>query len=269
VSYHWLRFKSSERWNCVKWYIVTNVSEELASSNFRIGLVQGVLSRVKEIALLHRRSTDKEIGSVSEWGNCFCAVGESVMLHGGGWNNKNEERGRLLFLPCSLSHCFILVCPAYGSTLCMAPLFPYFGSHFTYVLKPFLPHRLLFLGYSEDKIWGISNYLPITMVSYCKNTSTFVCTAVKTSSHKVLLPYELWLPSIWALLLSNFPLVNMWHSHSFIYLALLTWEMLTKHWKKSLLWTCARDGHLRVWWYQMLYNTILTSWWWAHSARNI
>jgi len=31
---------------------------------------------------------------------------------------------------------------------------------------------------------------------------------------------------------------------------------------------CARDGHLQVWWYQMLYNTILTSWWWAHSARN-
>jgi len=31
---------------------------------------------------------------------------------------------------------------------------------------------------------------------------------------------------------------------------------------------CARDGHLQVWWYQMLYNTILTSWWWAHSAQN-
>ena len=31
---------------------------------------------------------------------------------------------------------------------------------------------------------------------------------------------------------------------------------------------CARDGHLQVWRYQMLYNTILTSWWWAHSARN-
>ena len=28
--------------------------------------------------------------------------------------------------------------------------------------------------------------------------------------------------------------------------------------------TCVRDGHLQVWWYQMLYNTILTSWWWAH-----
>jgi len=25
----------------------------------------------------------------------------------------------------------------------------------------------------------------------------------------------------------------------------------------------------QVWWYQMLYNTILTSWWWAHSARNM
>ena len=25
----------------------------------------------------------------------------------------------------------------------------------------------------------------------------------------------------------------------------------------------------RVWWYKMLYNTIFTSWWWAHSARNM
>ena len=33
--------------------------------------------------------------------------------------------------------------------------------------------------------------------------------------------------------------------------------------------TCARDGHLQVWWYQRLYNTILTSWWWAHGARNM
>jgi len=31
----------------------------------------------------------------------------------------------------------------------------------------------------------------------------------------------------------------------------------------------APDGHLQVWCYQMLYNTILTSWWWAHSARNM
>jgi len=31
----------------------------------------------------------------------------------------------------------------------------------------------------------------------------------------------------------------------------------------------ARDDHLQVWWYQTLYNTILTSWWWAHSARNM
>ena len=37
----------------------------------------------------------------------------------------------------------------------------------------------------------------------------------------------------------------------------------------SPLSTCAWDGHLQVWWYQMLYNTILTSWWWAHSARNM
>jgi len=36
-------------------------------------------------------------------------------------------------------------------------------------------------------------------------------------------------------------------------------------------WPCtyARDGHLQVWWYQRLYNTILTSWWWAHGAGNM
>jgi len=33
--------------------------------------------------------------------------------------------------------------------------------------------------------------------------------------------------------------------------------------------TCAPAGHLQVWRYQMLYNTILTSWWWAYSARNM
>jgi len=32
---------------------------------------------------------------------------------------------------------------------------------------------------------------------------------------------------------------------------------------------CARNGHLQVWRYQMLYNTILTSWWRAHSAWNM
>jgi len=37
----------------------------------------------------------------------------------------------------------------------------------------------------------------------------------------------------------------------------------------NLLSTCAPDGHLQVWRYQMLYNTILTSWWWVHSARNM
>ena len=29
------------------------------------------------------------------------------------------------------------------------------------------------------------------------------------------------------------------------------------------------SSHLQVWWYQRLYNTVLTSWWWAHGARNI
>ena len=33
--------------------------------------------------------------------------------------------------------------------------------------------------------------------------------------------------------------------------------------------TCAPDGHLYVWWYQRLHNTILTSWRWAHGARNM
>ena len=33
--------------------------------------------------------------------------------------------------------------------------------------------------------------------------------------------------------------------------------------------TCAPDGHLQVWWYLMLHNKILTSWWWAHSDRNM
>ena len=30
--------------------------------------------------------------------------------------------------------------------------------------------------------------------------------------------------------------------------------------------TCTPDGHLQVWWYQMLYNTHLTSWWWAQQC---
>ena len=46
-------------------------------------------------------------------------------------------------------------------------------------------------------------------------------------------------------------LYNLWYHH-------------TCRWPSG-----ARDGHLQVWWYQMLYNTILTSWWWAHSARNM
>ena len=37
----------------------------------------------------------------------------------------------------------------------------------------------------------------------------------------------------------------------------------------SPLSTCERDGHLQVWWYQTLYNTILTSWWCVHCARNV
>ena len=37
----------------------------------------------------------------------------------------------------------------------------------------------------------------------------------------------------------------------------------------SSLSTYAADGHLQVWRYQMLFNTILTSWWWAYSSRNM
>jgi len=32
----------------------------------------------------------------------------------------------------------------------------------------------------------------------------------------------------------------------------------------SPLSTCARESHLRVWWYQRLYSTILASWLWAN-----
>jgi len=42
------------------------------------------------------------------------------------------------------------------------------------------------------------------------------------------------------------------------------WYHHTCRWPSGAL-----DSHLQVWWYQMLYNTILTSWWWAHSARNM
>jgi len=38
-------------------------------------------------------------------------------------------------------------------------------------------------------------------------------------------------------------------------------------WYHTCRWSSR--GHLQVWWYQMLYNTILTSWWWAHCARNM
>jgi len=42
------------------------------------------------------------------------------------------------------------------------------------------------------------------------------------------------------------------------------WYHHTSRWPSR-----APDGHLQVWWYQMLYNTISTSWRWAHSARNM
>ena len=38
------------------------------------------------------------------------------------------------------------------------------------------------------------------------------------------------------------------------------------NWERSPLSKCAPDSHLQVWRYQMLYNTILTSWWWAQQC---
>jgi len=35
---------------------------------------------------------------------------------------------------------------------------------------------------------------------------------------------------------------------------------------RRLLSTCAPDGHLQVWRYQMLYNTVLTFWWRAQQC---
>ena len=51
-------------------------------------------------------------------------------------------------------------------------------------------------------------------------------------------------------------LYNFWYHH-------------TSRWPSRAHVERAQDGHLQVWWYQRLYNTILTSWWWAHGARNI
>jgi hypothetical protein len=59
-------------------------------------------------------------------------------------------------------------------------------------------------------------------------------------------------------------------AHKFI-ICLYMFRALCAHHQdvKSLFSTCAPDGDLQVWWCQMLYNTILTSWWWAYSARNM
>jgi len=49
-------------------------------------------------------------------------------------------------------------------------------------------------------------------------------------------------------------LYSIWYHHTCKVAVRCTgWE--------SPLSTCAPDGHLQVWWYKMLYNTILTSWW--------
>ena len=47
-------------------------------------------------------------------------------------------------------------------------------------------------------------------------------------------------------------MVGAWHGHGMA--------------SVNRLSTCAPDGHLQVWWYQMLYTKILTSWWWAQQC---
>jgi len=61
----------------------------------------------------------------------------------------------------------------------------------------------------------------------------------------------------------KFVLYSIWYHHT------CRWPSRAQIDRRSLLSTCAPDDHLQVWWYQMPYNTILTSWWWAHSARNM
>jgi len=58
-------------------------------------------------------------------------------------------------------------------------------------------------------------------------------------------------------------LYSIWYHHTW------RWPSSTQVERRSLLSTCVLDGNLQVWWYQMLYNTVLTFWWWVHSARNM
>ena len=51
-------------------------------------------------------------------------------------------------------------------------------------------------------------------------------------------------------------LYSIWYHHA------CRWSSRCTGWERTRS-TCATDGHLQAWWYQMLYNTILTSWWWA------
>ena len=56
----------------------------------------------------------------------------------------------------------------------------------------------------------------------------------------------------------NIVLYSIWYRHT-------CWRPSGARVETGPLSTCAREGHLQVWRYQML----LTSWWWAQSARNL
>ena len=53
---------------------------------------------------------------------------------------------------------------------------------------------------------------------------------------------------------SQILLYSIWYRHR------TGWE------RTSHVSTCAPDGHLRVWWYMILCNAILNSWWWAQQC---
>ena len=65
-------------------------------------------------------------------------------------------------------------------------------------------------------------------------------------------------------------LYSIWHHHT----ETIEWSKITKYKICSYLYILVilvilDHSIVSVWWYQMLYNTILTSWRWAHGARNM
>jgi len=61
---------------------------------------------------------------------------------------------------------------------------------------------------------------------------------------------------------SKILLYSIWYHHTY------RWPY-GAHFRGGLSQPAHRTATYRVWRYQMLYNTILPSWWWAHSARNM